>query len=360
MNTKSRCWMTTVHVENMKKAGLTEQQIQDYPFVLNFFLQRWSTSGKDRTACFTACVSAGGVFHLHGALYGEKTTRASVARLLFDSHVEPCKGGKTNLMNYIQKLPPYDEKGENVMYIIGKDNIRVKQGKRTDFELIEEMIDEGYTPNEIMRINFRYRKYEKMIKSAFAAKKLNEAPVKKQIYREWHVGESGAGKTYCYERLCQQYGPDEIYMSGYTTNGWLDGYMEAGAPPILFIDELKPSGSWQELLNVLDIYSQRAIHSRYQDIYPLWEQVIITSVYPPEEIHAQMVKPEHRKIDTLQQLMRRLDTVVYHFIENGVYKEFRIPASDYVDYADLKCRAIGGVKSWEAEELVSIRAQSST
>lgn len=67
------------------------------------------------------------------------------------------------------------------MYIIGKDNIQVKQGKRTDFELIEEMIDEGYTSNEIMRINFRYRKYEKMIKSAFADKKLDEAPVKKQI-----------------------------------------------------------------------------------------------------------------------------------------------------------------------------------
>lgn len=83
-------------------------------------------------------------------------------------------------------------------------------------------------------------------------------------------------------------------------------------------------------------------------------------MYPPEEIYAQMVKPEHRKIDTLRQLMRRLDTVVYHFIENGMYKEFRIPASDYVDYADLKCRAIGGVKSWEAEELASIRAQSST
>ena len=29
----------------------------------------------------------------------------------------------------------------------------------------------------------------------------------------------------------------------------------------------------------------------------------------------------------------------FHFIENGVYKEFRIPASDYVDYADLKRKA---------------------
>lgn len=341
MNTKSRCWMVVIHIENMRKAGLTEQQIQDYPYILNFFLQRWETSGKDRTGCFTACRSADGLFHLHGALYGEKTTRASVIRLMFDSHVEPCKGGKTNLMNYIQKVSPYDEKGETVLYIIGKNNIQIKQGKRTDFEIIEEMLDEGYTPSEIMSINFRYRMYEKMIKSAFADKKRKEAPAKKQIFREWHVGESGTGKTHYYEELCLKYGSDEIYFSGYMTNGWLDGYMEAGAPPILFIDELKPTGSWQELLNVLEIYTQRAIHSRYQDTYPLWNHVVITSVYPPEEIYAQMVKVENRKHDTLNQLMRRLDTVVFHYKENDEYKEFSIPASDYVDYLDLKCKAKG-------------------
>lgn len=350
MDIKSRCWMVTIHVTNMKKAGLTEQQIQDYPFVLNFFLQRWSTSGKDRTACFTACVSANGLFHLHGALYGEKTTRDAVARLLFDSHVEQCKGGRTNLMNYIQKLPPYDEIGEQVLYIIGKENIQTKQGHRTDLDIISELLDDGCTPNEIMRINFRYRKYEKMIKSAYADKKLQEAPIRKQIYREWHVGESGTGKTYCYERLCQQYGSDEIYMSGYTTSGWLDGYMEAGAPSILFIDELKPVGSWQELTNVLDVYTHRTIHSRYQDAYPLWERVVITSVYPPEEIYGQMVKPENKKTDSFEQLLRRLDVIVYHFIENGIYKEFCIPASEYKNYADLIMRAKGGEQPWEVEK----------
>jgi len=338
---KSRYWTVTIHVANMKKAGLTEQQIQDYPTVLNFFYQRWSTSGQNRTGCFTACISANGLFHIHGALFGEKTTRDAVARLLYDSHVETCKGGKTNLMNYIQKLPPYDETGEQVLYIIGKENIQVKQGHRSDLDIIAELIEDGCTPNEIMRQNFRYRKYDKMIKSADADKKLKEAPIKKQIYREWHVGASGTGKTYVYERLCQQYGPEEIYMSGYNTSGWLDGYMESGAPPILFMDEYKPSGSWQELLNVLDIYPHRAIHSRYQDAYPLWERVVITSVYPPEEVYALMVKPEQQKTDSFDQFLRRLDVIVYHFIENGVYKEFSIPASKYVSYTDLISRAHG-------------------
>ena len=68
---------------------------------------------------------------------------------------------------------------------------------------------------------------------------------------------------------------------------------------------------------------------------------MITSVYPPEEIYYQMVKSELREIESMTQLMRRLDTIVYHYVDNGVYKEYRMPASDYVDYADLKQRAHG-------------------
>ena len=71
-------------------------------------------------------MSANGVFHLHGALYGEKTTRMAVARLMFDSHTEMCRGGKTNLMNYVLKNPPYDEKGETVMDVVGKNDIQIK------------------------------------------------------------------------------------------------------------------------------------------------------------------------------------------------------------------------------------------
>lgn len=343
MNIRSKCWMVTIHYENIQKAGFTNIQVEDYPAILDYFYHRWCSSGKGRVGCFTACVSANGVFHIHGALFGEKTTRNAVARLMHDSHVEVCKGGKTNLMNYILKNPPYDESGETVLYVVGKDDIQIRQGKRTEFEIIEELLDEGYTPSEIMNLSFRYRKYETMIKSAFADKLKSETPTKKEIHREWHFGDSGTGKTYYYETLCKQYGPEEIFFTGYIGTGWLDGYMEAGAPSILFIDEFKPIGSWQELLNVLDIYSWRQIHARYQNIYPLWNNVVITSVYPPEEAYRHMVKNELKRIESKNQLMRRLDTIVYHYIENGVYKEYRMPASDYVDCDDLKQRIQNGI-----------------
>jgi hypothetical protein len=343
MGEKSRYWFMTAHIENMKKAGLSDEQINDPQYVANFFLERWKSSADSRTGCITVCIGANGTYHLHGALYGESTTLQSVSKIMFDSHIELCRGGKTKLMKYILKEDEYAEKGEQVLCEAGRENIRVNRGHRSDLEEIEFMIVQGYTPREIMNEKFSYRRYEKQIKSAYADKKLKEAPLRKQMYVEWHVGESGTGKSYFYEELCKNHDADDIYFAGYMTIGWLDTYMEAGAPSILFMDELKPIGSWQELLNVLDVYTRRAIHCRYMDIYPLWTQVYITSIYPPEKIYEQMVKVENRSNDSLKQLLRRLDIIVYHYIENGVYKQYRMPAYAYTNYENLMNNAKNNV-----------------
>ena len=82
------------------------------------------------------------------------------------------------------------------MYVAGVDNIQDTQGKRSDLEEIEEMLLKGMTPQEILDKNFRYYKYEKMILHAYIDQKIQEPPVRQDIYCEYHVGESGSGKTY--------------------------------------------------------------------------------------------------------------------------------------------------------------------
>lgn len=333
---KSRYWFLTVQIENMKKAGLSDAQIYDYDYVSRYFLKRWELSSPTRTGCITVCRSANGLYHLHGALFGESTTLTAVSRLFFDSHVEPCLGGKSNLMKYILKEDKYAESGEVVLHQIGRENIKVNRGTRTDLADIEDLINQGLTPREVMETKFSYRRFEREIKGAYIDKRVREAPSRKKMYVEWHVGESGTGKTFCYEKLCVAHDEDEIFLTGYTTHGWLDRYMEMGAPSILFMDELKPSGSWQELLNVLDVYTKRSIHCRYGDVYPLWNIVHIASIYPPEEIYRQMVKDENKNNDSLKQLLRRITKITYHFIDNGIYLEYSIPASRYSNYEDLK------------------------
>lgn len=93
------------------------------------------------------------------------------------------------------------------------------------------------------------------------------------------------------------------------------------------------------ITTALDKYTSRAIHCRYYDIYPLWNEVHITSVYSPEDIYKKAVKLEERGNDTFKQLIRRLDVIVFHYIENCEYKEFPMPAKYYINYEDLKNNA---------------------
>jgi len=338
---RSRYWILTIHLENMKKTGLTPEQIYNPKFIAEFLLRRWTDSAPSRTGCVTVCKSPSGLYHAHAALYGEKTSATSVARLMYDSHVEICLGGKTKMMEYILKEGEYAESGEMILHETGRENIKINRGYRGDLADIEDYIKQGMSPREIMDMKFSYRRYESQIKSAYVSKKYEDAPLKKDIYVEWHVGESGTGKTHCYETLCNIHGVDEVFFTGYSTNGWLDRYMEMGAPDILFVDEFRPSGSWQELLNILEPYTKRSIHCRYGDAYPLWTQVHIASIFPPDEIYRQMVKEDNRPNDSLKQLMRRITRITYHFIDDkGGYREYSIPATQYTSYENLKKAAI--------------------
>ena len=120
----------------------------------------------------------------------------------------------------------------------------------------------------------------------------------------------------------------------------LDYYLDQGAPPILFFDEFKGNIRFEQLLIMLDKFSRAQIHSRYANIYTLWSRCIITSIYPPEEAYSFMVEESNRERDKLKQLLRRLNVIVYHYIQDGEYKTFSLPASEYINYEDLKQRAL--------------------
>ena len=49
-----------------------------------------------------------------------------------------------------------------------------------------------------------------------------------------------------------------------------------------------------------------------------------------------MVKEENKANDSFKQLLRRITKITYHYVENGEYREFSIPASQYTNYEDLK------------------------
>ena len=336
--------MVTVHIKNMQAMGLSEQEYSNSEYLANVLTALWNESGKGRTSAVAVCESADGCYHAHMAVYGNTTTLKKVADILFQAHVEPQLAGKKALTDYLLKQGKYEEKGEKVLYTSDIENIEDEQGKRSDFEIIEDMLLEGCTPQQILDTKFAFYKYEKMILHAYVNQKIRFSPLKQEIYCEYHVGESGAGKTYSYNKLCEEHGADNVYLlTDYDNNasGGLDTYMKIGAPPILFMDEFKGFGiTYEKLLTMLNGYSRMQTHARYSNAYNLWKTVIITSVYPPENIYRNMVADEHRDIDSFTQLMRRISKIVYHYKEDGEYKTYTIDSKDYISYEDLRNKAL--------------------
>ncbi len=91
-------------------------------------------------------------------------------------------------------------------------DIKGAQGNRRELEIIQELLEKGYTPEQIMEQNFSFRKYEKMIKDGYFAKRKKETPISRDIEIEWIFGETGIGKTYTLVQLSDQYGEDNVYI----------------------------------------------------------------------------------------------------------------------------------------------------
>ena len=337
--------MGTIHIANMVKAGLTKEQYENPEYLADFFISLWENSGKGRKAGIAVCVSKDGCYHCHIACYGNTTTLKKVSDVLFQSHIEPQLGGKEKLKAYLNKEGKFEEKGEQVLYTKNLDVIENNQGSRNDLDEIEELLNQGYTPENIFEESFRYRKYEKMIKSHYLQKRISETPLIKDMWNEYHFGASGSGKTYTYIRLCDKYSPDDVYLcNDYANSGSSGGgfdFYSNNPAKILLLDEFRGSIPFNSLLSILDVYSRNQQHARYQNIYNLWTSVIICSIYPPEEVYKFMVDDTQRNIDSIRQFMRRLNTIVYHFKDKeGHFRTYTMPAKDYISANDIKQKAL--------------------
>ena len=298
----------------------------------------WLSVSDSRTGAWVYCVSAEGLHHVHMVLEDRVAMRFSKIKKSYavGMHFEATKGNKDQAEAYITKQPPFDEKGEQILYTCRHGEIQAVQGRRTDLEKISDMLEAGLTPREIMAQDFSYRRYERMIKSAYFDKRKRETPVIREVKVHYLVGESGSGKSYTYVSLCEEYGEDQVYFfSDYEGGGW-DGYQ---GERFLFLDELKGQFPFSLLLQILDKFKTQ-LHARYSNVVALWSEVYITSVFPPDELYKRMVEETVRGRDKQQQLFRRITDITYCYIdEAGNHQRYTIPMSQYKDYETLKQEA---------------------
>lgn len=294
--------------------------------------ERWIADNPQRTCAVAFCVSAEGLPHCHAVFEDTKTMRFTAVQKLFPGmHIEVTKGNKEQAEDYINKRGKWQEKGESVICIVRNGDIKGYQGQRRDFDIIDDLIQQGKTPNEIMEISFSFRRYETMIKRAFFDKRMRETPILRDLKVSWHFGESGSGKTYQYVKLCEKHGSENVYLLNDYGKGGFDEYI---GQHVLCMDEFRGQMPFSLLMNYLDGYRVQ-IPCRYANGYALWDEVHIFTVMPPEMVYRAMVE-ENRSVDTYEQLKRRIDFVVYHYRENGEYKAFELSMEKYTNYDDLR------------------------
>lgn len=330
-STGSRSWFCVWDNPQNFYVGMEPQEMAEAA------LDTWISAKPTRSGAVAYCISARGLIHFHMVLEDDSKPRFSALKKLYPhAHLEPTIGNKEQAEDYINKRGKYEEKGEQVVYIAQYGKIKGAQGQRRDLEVIQDLLDEGKTPGEIFEMSLHYRRYEKMIKDAYFDKRKKETPFERPVKVVWHVGESGSGKTYSVINLVKEHGEGDVYMISDYEKGGLDRYC---GEHYLFLDEFRGQLRYSLLLAMLQGYKQQ-FYARYTNVYGLWDEVHISSVLPPEMVYSRLVKDD-KDVDTFKQLKRRLSEVVYHWIEDGEFKQFTLSAEKYTTYEGLKISARG-------------------
>ena len=306
--------------------------------------------GKEETRSAAANYEIGdnGNHHSHLILEAKNQTRFSAIKKLYPAiHVELTRGTREQVIAYLNKTGKHEEKAHTTVVPMMKHGIieANQQGKRKDLEVIQELLEAGLSPEEIMRQNLSYRKFSKMIKEHYYQMQVANAPMVKNITVYWHLGGSGTGKSYMQVRLKEEFGIENVYvLSDYGTGG-LDNYT---GESILFMDEFKGDIDYQTFLKLLDVYPNQ-VHARYSNVYALWDTVHISSIFTPYQIYKMLVAPDKQKYDPIAQLNRRIHYIVYHVkIEDNQYKELTFEMRQYLELIEQK-QSIEEI----AEELIS-------
>lgn len=301
-------------------------------------IELWCENKPQRTCAVNYEIGDSGNHHMHMVLEDPAKVRFSAIQKLFKGiHIEPTRGNKEQAENYIEKKGIFEEKAHTIIVpATYRGVIKANQGARNDLEVIQALLEQGKTPNEIMDISIYYRKHETLIRKQFYRHRVLTSPPVRDVNVIWHIGESGSGKSYSYVSLREKYGADDVYLLTDYDNGGFDNYC---AEKVLFMDEFKGNMRFQTLLNYLDIYPAQ-IHCRYANSVVLWTEVHITSIFPPEEAYTFMVEENLRNKDKIEQLLRRINTITYHYKQDGKYLSYEMPMEKYKNYEQLKALAL--------------------
>lgn len=160
-----------------------------------------------------------------------------------------------------------------------------------------------------------YGNNSRALKDVIAAAELRSAEMWREEHKDgtftvlWLFGSSYTGKSHMAIELASRRG--DYYVSRSRRDPWAEYHPTMHA---VVLDDLRPNSmDYSDLIKVLDPNSLRIGASgaaRYHDKPLACDFIVITTPFTPLEFWEAAVKPRYRAIDGLDQLHRRLTTVI--------------------------------------------------
>jgi hypothetical protein len=299
-------------------------------------------NGKDRDPTKNGVIAAfeigsQGTRHTHHYFSSSSPIRFnSLQKKYPHSDIQPIRGTAQETVDYLLEQNKYE--GKNEVHFCepvtwGNYFIDNKGSAESPplFEEIDELLAQGLKPRDIYELGSKYAHFRSAIETAYAARRAQEIPHKRDIVVYYHVGLSGTGKSHQYWELCEEHSKEQVYfVNGEYKNAW-DFY---DYEQIVFLDDLRgTSMTLTALLALLDEYPT-ILRCRYADKQLAATEFHLTSVIPPERLYSFY---DH---ENFEQLRRRIGFIMYHWRDESItgnvqYRRLVLPASDYVDYKQL-------------------------
>ncbi len=300
---------------------------------LHSFIEK-HIKGSSYYYCYSYEVGLKGqTLHVHIFLCFDNPRYGNTIKKIFPTaHIDYCNGTNQSVRDYVFKEGKWkgsqkeDTKLDDTQWENKTCPVELGQGNRTDMDFIQELLAEGKKPKEILAMDFKYYRYENLIRKAYFDKRAAETAIKRNVNVIIHIGESGSGKSHAVTDMDEA---DTYIYADYSAGG-MDFY---NGESVLFMDEFRGQIPYNQLLLLLDGYKV-PIHARYNNVYSLWNEVHITSVIAVEDWY----KNDNIR-DTFEQLKRRIDTVAFHWKENEKYYSYEKDMAEYTCYADLEKEA---------------------
>lgn len=238
-----------------------------------------------------------GTPHIQGAVYFKNSDKKSLRWMRTKFH-----GGHFEVMRGSWADQKYCLKDGVVIRDYGTGP---RQGKRSDLDSCQALIDEGKPNQDLYAKHFGTMiRYKRGLDEYRDSKRLKTSR-SVMTTCTWIYGPTGTGKSHM---AYEGYNPDTHYNHQVADNGWWDNYEQQET---VIINEFRGEIKYRELLQLLDKWPLMVKRRNRAPIPFVSTKVIITSCLSPELCYPRQADT----FDSIDQLLRRLGDNIIHLTE---------------------------------------------